>query len=396
MVDGVVVHVLIDGVDHARSEFLAAEAVSAAGNFKAGFAFVLKSCQNVQIKRFADGARFFGSVQNGEVFAGSRDSLHEAIGCERTIKSDLDEAEFCAFCVEIIDGFFDSVAAGAHGNDDLFCVRRADVIEQVIASAGDGLLFCHHFFHDFRNRVVVLVGGFSVLEVDVRVLGGAALNRVFRVQSSCFEVRDFVHVDERSDFFVFRKNHFAHFVAGAETVEEVKERNFCLQSGEVRNERKVRNFLHGCACKHCETGLAACHNVAVIAENGKRVSGQSSGRNVEYARQKFACDFVHVRDHQQQALACGESGGQSACGKGPVNCACGASFGLKLGQTKFLSEQVLCACRCKFIGVFCHRRGRGDWINCCNFAESICYVGRSIVAVNGFYDAHFVPPVKLQ
>ena len=49
-------------------------------------------------------------------------------------------------------------------------------------------------------------------------------------------------------------------------------------------------------------GRAAGHDVAVIAENRKRLRGQRARRDVKHRRRQFAGDLVHVRDHQQQAL----------------------------------------------------------------------------------------------
>ena len=48
------------------------------------------------------------------------------------------------------------------------------VVEELIVSAGEGVDFVHVFFDDGGEVVVVGVGDFPFLEVDVRVLGGAA------------------------------------------------------------------------------------------------------------------------------------------------------------------------------------------------------------------------------
>ena len=39
----------------------------------------------------------------------------------------------------------------------------------------------------------------------------------------------------------------------------------------MRDEREVHNFLYGVGSEHCKPGLAARHNVRMIAENIKRV-----------------------------------------------------------------------------------------------------------------------------
>ena len=43
----------------------------------------------------------------------------------------LTQAQLLALGVEVIDGFLDGFAAGAHGDDDAVRIRRADVVEQL-------------------------------------------------------------------------------------------------------------------------------------------------------------------------------------------------------------------------------------------------------------------------
>ena len=55
------------------------------------------------------------------------------------------------------------------------------VVEELVVSAGEGVDVVHVVFDDGREVVVVGVGDFSFLEVDVGVLGGAADDGVVRV-----------------------------------------------------------------------------------------------------------------------------------------------------------------------------------------------------------------------
>ena len=47
---------------------------------------------------------------------------------------------------------------------------------------------------------------------------------------------------------------------------------------------------------------AAAGRKNIFAEDTQGVRCQCTGRYMEYARQQFTCDLVHVRDHQQQTL----------------------------------------------------------------------------------------------
>ncbi len=99
---------------------------------------------------------------------------------------------------------------------------------------------------------------------------------------------------------------------GAEAVEEVDERDAALDGGQVRHGGQIHDLLRVGLGEHGEAGLAAGHNVGMVAENVQRVGGNRTRGNMEYARQQLASDLVHVRDHQEQALRSGVGGGQRA------------------------------------------------------------------------------------
>ena len=93
---------------------------------------------------------------------------------------------------------------------------------------------------------------------------------------------------------------------GAEAIEEMQKRNARLQRGGMRDEREILRFLHGSRAEHRPTGRARRHDIAVIAEDRKRLRGQRARRDVKDRRRQFAGDLVHVRDHQEQSLRSGE------------------------------------------------------------------------------------------
>lgn len=53
---------------------------------------------------------------------------------------------------------------------------------------------------------------------------------------------------------------------------------------------------------------AACctsrHNVLMVTEDVQCMVSQSTSSYVEYAREEFTGNFVHVRDHEEEALRC--------------------------------------------------------------------------------------------
>ena len=291
--------ILVNRAHHRRVEFLRAKAVSAAVNADIASIRFGERRANVEVKRFAERACFLGAVEYRDLLDGSGDSVYEVLDGERTVKSDLKQADFLTLFCEIVDGFFGGFAPRSHHYDDFFRVRIAVVLIEFVFSASELGDFRHHFFYDTGNGFVILVGGFAVLEVDIAVLRGAHLHGMLGVKRAGFETLYVLHIDEGKNLVVLDAVDLADFVAGSETVEEVQERHGSLQGREVRYEREVHNFLNGVRCQHRKTGLTASHNVRVIAENVKSVSRERTGADVEHGRPEFAGDLVHIRDHQQ-------------------------------------------------------------------------------------------------
>lgn len=101
------------------------------------------------------------------------------------------------------------------------------------------------------------------------------------VQSAFLEIFDILHIDDFLDVFVVDHFDFRNFVRGAESVEEVKERHACAKGCKVCDESQIHDFLNAATCKHCKARLTARHNVAVVAENVKRVISKRTCAYVE-------------------------------------------------------------------------------------------------------------------
>ena len=236
--------------------------------------------------------------------------------------------------------FLHHVGAAAHDDDDVFRIRGAHVIEQVIATAGELAHLVHIVLHDAGDGVILFVGGFPALEVDIRVLGGAAQVGMLGVHGPGAEGFDRLKVAQLGHVVVIDDLHLLHLVGGTEAVEEMDEGHAALDGGQVGDQGQVHDLLHGGGSQHGKPGLAAAHHVAMIAEDGQGVIGQGPGGNVEHARQQLAGDLIHVGDHQQQALGSGKGGGQRAALEGAVNRAGGAGFRLHFRDLYLLAEQV--------------------------------------------------------
>ena len=89
---------------------------------------------------------------------------------------------------------------------------------------------------------------------------------------------------------------------GAEPIKEVDERNASLDRNEMRDRSKIHDLLYTRLCKHGNTRLARCHDILMITEDVQRGCRNRARTDMEHTRQKFACNFIHIRDHEQESL----------------------------------------------------------------------------------------------
>ena len=169
---------------------------------------------------------------------------------------------------------------------------------------------------------------------------------------------------------------------GAEAVEEVDEGDTALDGGQVGHRSQVHNLLHVALSQHGKAGLAAGHDVGVVAEDVQGLGGHGTGGDMEHAGQQLAGDLVHIGDHQQQALGCGVGGGQRTGGQGAVDRAGGTRLGLHLDDLDSGAENVLLTSGGPLVDQVCHGRGRGDGIDRRDLCERVCHMGRGRIAVH--------------
>ena len=92
----------------------------------------------------------------------------------------------------------------------------------------------------------------------------------------------------------------------------------------------------------------------MVTEDAQCVNAECPRRDVEYAGEHFACDLIHIGDHQQQPLGGGIGGGQGAGLQGTVDCTGGTAFRLHLHNLHRLAEQILFAVGSPLVHMFRH------------------------------------------
>ncbi len=384
-VESVLGEVLEHCENHGRRELLRRESVPAADDPDV---HPVQSDNHIQIERLADGARLFGPVEHGNPFDRGRQSLPEGLDVERTIQADLDQSQFhSALFIQVFDRLIDGFAAGAHCDDHIGGVRRSDIVEQMVLTAGLRSDFIHVLLNDRRRCIVELVDRFAALEVDVRVLSADVGDRSIRAESAGAELFNVFRFHQFADLVIRDLVILVNFMRGAESVEELQERNAGLVGGEVGDERKVHLLLHGSRREKSETGIAAGHHVGMIAEDGERLSREGAGGHMEHGRDQFSGDLVHVRDHEKQTLGGGIGACQSSGDQRPVNGSGSSGFRLHFRDPDFLAPNVLSAFCRPLVHPFSHGGRRGDRVDGCDFAQCISDVCGTIITVLRVCDA---------
>ena len=302
---------------------------------------------------------------------------------QRQEQADLDHTHPLAARAQIFGGIAGGFGAGPHQHDDPFGVRVAEVVERVVATAGQVGELVHGGLNDVRHLGVERIDRLAALEIDVGVLRRAADERPIRIQRSGAMRQHQIVVDHRPDFAIGQQSELVDLMRGAEAVEEMDEGHPRLQRGRLGDQRHVVRFLHRTGRQQAEAGGADRHHVLMVAEDRQALGRQRAGGDVEHRRGQLAGDLVHVGDHQHEPLRRGEGGGQRPGLQRAVRRAGRAALALHFHHHGHAAPDVLDAFRGPLVGQFSHGRGWGNGIDGANFVDPIGDVGGGLVAFDG-------------
>ena len=125
----------------------------------------------------------------------------------------------------------------------------------------------HGLFHELRQCLIIAVGSFTGLEVDIRVRSRTTDDRMIRVQRTAAEGLDGIPVEQLAEVFVVDHLDLLDLVRRAEAVEEVDERHAALDGDEMCDGREVHDLLHARLSEHGAARLACGHDILVVAED---------------------------------------------------------------------------------------------------------------------------------
>ena len=125
---------------------------------------------------------------------------------------DCQQTDFFAFGIQIIHSLFDDIADRTHGNNDPVGVFGAIVVEQMVFAAGQLADLAHIVFDNTGNRLIVRVGYFPLLEVNIRVLRGAANHRMIGIQRPATECVERILINQARQIVIIHHFNFLGFM----------------------------------------------------------------------------------------------------------------------------------------------------------------------------------------
>ena len=216
----------------------------AASNDERTVLHVVECALHVEIQRLALSSRLLCTVENGNALAALWHGSEEVLNRERTIEVNAHHTHLLALLEQVVDSLAGSLSGRTHEDDDVLCVLSSVVVEEVILATGDFRNLAEVVLNHFGHLVVVLVASLAVCEECLRILGSTASNRTLRSKSAVAEGLDVCGVNQRTDVLLIHNLNLVVLMRSAETVEEVNERNPCLQGSQMRYGCKVHNLLH--------------------------------------------------------------------------------------------------------------------------------------------------------
>ena len=379
-------HVFEHGLDAGRGEFLAGKPVTTGDDLGIqgsetlipGFA---QGGDDVEVERIAGRAGFLHAFQDGEFFRGLGQGIDEVLDGEGTIQANLEHADLLALGLSPFHILVGHIGAGAHDDHDVLGVRGAEILEELVLAARQLGKRIHFLLHDGGNGVEVWVAGFAGLEEYVRVLGGAAEHGLVGTQGALAVGGHQLVRHHGAEIVVGQDLDLGDLVAGPEPIEVVHEGDAAAQGGTLGNQGEVMGLLDAIGTQHGEAGLAAAHDVRMVAEDGEGVGSDGAGRDVQHERGQLASDQVHVRNEEQEPLGRRERSGQGTGLQRAMHGTRGTSLRLHLDDERNRVPDVFLALRGPFVRPLAHVGGRGDRVDRYDFIGAVGDGGCRLVAI---------------
>jgi hypothetical protein len=180
---------------------------------------------HVQEQRLAERTGLLGAVEHCDPAYARRQGGQQRRHRERPVQPHLQDTDLLAVRPQMGHGLLGGLRAGTHQHQDPLRVGVPDVVDDAVPSPGPGVQFPHHLGHRVGHQRVERIDRLAPLEVHVRVLRGAADERPLRRQRPAAVRPHQVHRHQGAQVVIGQQLDGVELVRGAETVEEVHERD---------------------------------------------------------------------------------------------------------------------------------------------------------------------------
>lgn len=155
-----------------------------------------------------------------------------------------------------------------------------------------------------------------------------------------------------------------------------------LLGGIILHQGKIAEMKTG-EGKTLVATLPAGVHIGMVAENIQRMRSDATGGHMKNAGEQFACNLVHIGNHQKKALRCRVGRSQSAGRQRAVHRTGRTCLRLHLHHLHGGAEDVLQSLCRPLIHIVRHGAGRSDGVNTGNLGKGVADMRRRIVAVHG-------------
>eukprot|EP00906_Rhabdomonas_costata_P005593 RCo008352 len=324
------------------------------------------------------------SVQHRDPLHRLRENLEELLLSERSVQVDHHHANLLFLVLhQPIAGLHGSRRGRAHQHKDVLSIRGTEVLVQLVRAPGVLGDLVHRLLNDLHHVGVERVGALLVLEEHVGALVRPTQGGVHRVQGAGAVQLHGLVGHQLADFLVGEQQDLVHFVRGTESIHEVNEGQAAPQGGDVGDQGKVVGLLHAERAEHRRPSLSDGHDILVASKDGKRLTRNLAGGDVDHTGKQLPSDFVDVGNHQQQPLGGRVGGAHRTHGQGTVHRTGGAGLGLHLADVHDLPEAVLLSLGHPNVGELSQDGAGSDGVDKDGIGQAIRHVGRGIGAING-------------
>ena len=199
---------------------------------------------NIEVQRLAVSTGLLSTIENGNLLHALGNSGEQVLHAERTIEVNRDHTNLLTLTVQVVDSLAGCIGSRTHQDDHAVSILGSIVREEVILTTSDLRELAEILLNNLGHCIVVRITSLTVCEECLRILSGTTSDRTLWAHSTIAETLDVLFLNERTNILLIEQLNLVILVRGAETVEEVNERNAGLESCKVSSSGHIHNLLY--------------------------------------------------------------------------------------------------------------------------------------------------------